>query len=130
MKNRFLVVDDDILNNTLCNYTISKVFTDADIHCFQYPKEGLNYILSEYRDKREMHPTILFLDINMPEINGWDFLDEFSKMSNTIHEQFTIYLVSSSIYDSDRVKAQSNVHVKDYLEKPLSSTILKQLVDW
>lgn len=128
MNTKFIVVDDDPVSNKICQYTICKVFEEAEVKCFEYPVEGLNYIATAYREKDFEKPTVLLLDINMPEINGWGFLDEFSKMSEWVRQQFTIYIVSTSIAVSDKEKAESNLFVKDYLEKPISSAALKGII--
>lgn len=64
----------------------------------------------------------------MPQLNGWEFLDEFAKMDEHIHQQFTIFILSSSIDSCDREKASANKFVKDYLVKPLSMDLLKKKV--
>ena len=124
--NAFIVVDDDPINNKLCSYIIKKNFPEADIHCFESPVEGLQFVKT-YSDPQSNKPTILLLDINMPEINGWHFLEEFEKMGSHVHNQFTVYIVSSSIDPSDRQKAESNVFVSDYLAKPLSVALVKEV---
>ena len=128
MDLRFIVVDDDPLNNMLCTYLIKKAAKDADVKCFEYPAEGLSFISSEY-SSRDKHTTILFLDINMPEISGWDFLEEFDKLSKEIREQFIIYIVSSSVDAAELERAKANIYVKEYLSKPLNKTILEKICE-
>ncbi len=121
---KFIVVDDDYINNKLCSYIIKKVFGNSEIKCFEFPAEGLNFIKSAYSNLDVSEQTILFLDINMPEINGWQFLDEFSKLEPHVHDQFTIYIVSSSIDPTDEEKAQQHPFVKGYFPKPINASIL------
>ncbi|CAN5418084.1 response regulator [soil metagenome] len=126
MNTQYIVVDDDPVNNQLCKYTLGKIFKGSEIKCFEFPAEGLKYIAEEYN----LHPdarAVLFLDVNMPEINGWDFLEQFSKMGKAIVDQFTIYIVSSSIDPTDKERARANRLVKGYLKKPLSAQILSEL---
>jgi two-component SAPR family response regulator len=120
MAQRFIIVDDDATNNILCRYTIKKAAPESDIQSFEFPAEALKYINSAYANTVVQTSTILFLDINMPEINGWDFLDEFADMDEQIHDQFTIYLLSSSIDPSDKQRAESNKFVTGFLSKPLA----------
>lgn len=130
MKNiqRFMIVDDDPLNNSLCKFLVGKVVTNIEIKDFLLPIEGLNYIQTIYNSSNSNCPTILLLDINMPILTGWDFLDEFAKMGKHIHQQFIIYIVSSSIDFSDIEKANANIFVKEYVTKPLSLSIIKEMV--
>lgn len=127
MNTKFIIVDDDALSNKICDYNIRKAIIGAEINCFQYPREGLEYILSFYGDGKKL-PTVLFLDINMPEIDGWSFLEEFAKMDKHIQQQFTIYMVSTSIDINDKEKANNNPFIKDFMEKPLSSAALIAIV--
>ncbi|HYV94395.1 MAG TPA: response regulator [Chitinophagales bacterium] len=128
MSPRFIVVDDDPINNRVCSYAISKAAKSTDIKCFEFPSEGLKFILSEYGDESKELPTVLLLDISMPEINGWDFLNEFAKMDEHIQMQFTICIVTSSVDPSDIEKAKANVFVRRYLEKPLKPEIVSHLL--
>lgn len=90
-----------------------------DIVGFMNPLEGLTYIKNEYQNKPVK--TILFLDINMPFLNGWQVLDKLKQMDVSIINYFDIYILSSSISDKDITLAKSNQMVKAYLEKPLSN---------
>ena len=120
-------MDDDPLNNMLGSHNIKRYITDADVKSFEFPAEALSFIRSEYSDEMQHIPTILFLDINMPDIDGWEFLVEFEKMSSHIHSQFVIYIVSSSVDSEDRQKARDNKFVKDFLSKPLNNAILENI---
>ncbi len=77
---RIIFLDDDSLHNTLAVLYIKRVFPDlnVDIVGFTNPQEGINYIGTEY----SKHPvrTVLFLDINMPSLNGWQVLDKLQLM--------------------------------------------------
>ncbi|MBV9962634.1 MAG: response regulator [Parafilimonas sp.] len=127
MVQRFIIVDDDATNNMLCKYTIKKAAPQSDVQAFEFPATALRYISSAYNNTIDQTKTILFLDINMPEIDGWDFLEEFSKMNDHIQEQFIIYLLSSSIDPSDKQRAASNNFVKDFLSKPLTYADVSKL---
>jgi CheY-like chemotaxis protein len=127
MVQRFIIVDDDATNNILCKYTIKKAAPTSDVQAFEFPAEALKYISSAYENAEGETTTILFLDINMPEIDGWDFLDEFAKMDDRIHKQFVIYLLSSSIDPSDKQRAASANFVKGFLSKPLSYADVSKL---
>lgn len=129
MKTKFIVVDDDPVSNKICNYTIRKVLPDADVFCFEHPADGLGFISSAYADTQKQSQTILFLDINMPEINGWEFLKEFAQMQEHVHKQFTIYIVSTSIDLTDHEKAAAHPFVTDYLEKPINKEMLIRLIN-
>ncbi|MEO5893131.1 MAG: response regulator [Ferruginibacter sp.] len=123
---RFIIIDDDSTNNLLCGIMIEAAAGESRIDDFRHPEKGLEYIKEQYSSGT--HPTILFLDINMPTCSGWEFLDLFEKLDEKIKDQFKIYMLSSSLNPGDQQRALENENVVDYLEKPLSeSTVLSIL---
>ncbi|HZF99933.1 MAG TPA: hypothetical protein VEY71_02980, partial [Chitinophagales bacterium] len=74
IPDRFMFVDDDPINNSICTYVVMKTFPGTDIEQFIEPKKGLEFIEKDYTGRDAPVPTVLLLDINMPEINGWEFL--------------------------------------------------------
>ncbi len=125
--NRFMVLDDDPINNLICKYTIRSFDGEADIKLFTEPEAALEAIKEEYGITDKNIATVLFLDINMPAMTGWEFLDIFKSFSTHIHKQFTIYILSSSVEDRDNEKAEINPFVAGFLSKPLSSDSLGQI---
>ena len=113
-----MVVDDDATNNMICQFTIKRVNKEADIKMFLNPEEALASIKEEYSSAREVLPTVLFLDINMPTITGWEFLDVFLQFDEWVKDQFTIFILSSSIEDFTE-KAEIYPFIQGFLSKPL-----------
>ena len=86
---RFIVIDDDALNNKICRACIEKLFKDAHVTTFTDPLIGFDHVAAEYALPDVEHEAILFLDINMPVMNGWDMLkklkeDDWGKQSKVI----------------------------------------------
>ncbi|MCF2505439.1 response regulator [Dyadobacter sp. CY107] len=117
--NRFIVVDDDPLNNLVCNHIILKVDPDAKITLFTNPEKALEMVQT-FGESSEKGDFVLFLDVNMPSMSGWEFLDAFESLDEKIHERFRIYMLSSSIDQGDIEKAAVNPFVRGYYPKPLS----------
>jgi CheY-like chemotaxis protein len=116
----FIVIDDDPANNIICKVLIKNHLNPADIKTFSTPQEGLEYIRKSYQNVVHEHQTILFLDINMPVMSGWDFLKEFEKLDKQLRDQFKIYILSSSVDDNDLKRAKENKDVIGYIVKPLT----------
>ncbi len=116
---RFIVIDDDALNNKICRACIEKLFKDAHVTTFTDPKEGFDYVQTEYAQEGDFE-ALLFLDINMPVMNGWEFLELFDKLADTLKDRIKIYILSSSVDKRDMEKAQANKNVVYYLIKPLT----------
>ncbi len=126
-KKRFLLVDDDPLNNYLTKMILKKAFTDAHVDDFTIPEDGLKFIKQEPSHHPPDGKTTLFLDINMPSISGWEFLEAFDLFDAFIKEQYDIYILSSSINLGDINAAKANPLVIDFLEKPLNKDMLSKI---
>ena len=74
-------------------------------------------------------PTILFLDLSMPEMTGWDWLFKFEQLPHTIKKQVTIYILTSSISSKDSERAKTNVYVKSYILKPLNKSKVLEVLE-
>lgn len=123
----FIVVDDDPINNLLCKEVIKSEFPDAEVKTFIEPEKGLDYIKATFTTPYDSK-TILFLDINMPTMTGWEFMEQFETFDSIIKDQFRIYILSSSVNPTDIDRAHANEYVIEYLEKPLSFEILDSLI--
>ena len=124
---RFILIDDNPVNNLLCSIVIEQAAGKADIISFELPETGLAYIASEYA--RGEQPTILLLDINMPTWSGWEFLDHFDKLDEKIQKQFSVYILSSSIDPADQQRSVNNKFVLRSLEKPLTEAIVSEIIE-
>ncbi|MEP6596489.1 MAG: response regulator [Ginsengibacter sp.] len=120
---KYIVVDDDPTNNEICNIMLEMVLGKVDIRTFQVPEEGLAFIQKEY--SKTLKPAILLLDINMPTLTGWQFMEYYKKFPETVKKQISIYILSSSVDKRDKDKAKANQGIKGFISKPLDQkTIL------
>jgi CheY-like chemotaxis protein len=124
---QFIVVDDDPINNLVCKYNIAGFAPAARIQLFTDPENALAWIREEYIQKADTLDSVLFLDINMPVMNGWEFLEEFSSLPKTVHERISIFILSSSIDPDDKQNAENHPLVHGYYSKPLNRDTIKQI---
>jgi len=115
----FLVIDDDPLNNLICRTVIARVSKGAQIKTFTKPEEGMSFIEAGDLEINTEKPAILFLDINMPTMTGWEFLQYFEKLDEATKNKIKVFILSSSVDERDIERAESNKYVVDYLVKPL-----------
>lgn len=117
-----IINDDDIFTFILkksitklniCNEVISFINGDEAIKEFEKPNSSI--------------PNIILLDINMPVLNGWDFLTEFVKIN--IPFKVDIYLISAHISNEDLVKAKNQKEITGILTDPTDSKILTEIVE-
>jgi response regulator RpfG family c-di-GMP phosphodiesterase len=122
---RFVIVDDDPLNNALCQVIIKTTIAEAEVKTFTLPEKVLEYIVVEY--SKIGHEAILLLDLNMPTMSAWEFLEEFEKFDEKIKDCLKIYILSSSVDPRDIERASANKNVFDYIVKPLTSEIVNTI---
>lgn len=123
----FVIIDDDPINNLICSKFIKKVCPNSVITTFTLPLEGVKYVL-EPSSTRNPNKTILLLDINMPSTSGWDVLDLFTSNSDFRSTQYAIYMLSSSIANEDRNRANTHPLVSGFIEKPLTIVSIQKLI--
>ncbi|MGV8814712.1 MAG: response regulator [Gelidibacter sp.] len=124
---RFLIIDDDPLNNFITKTVLIKLFGEIHINNFTIPEDGLDYITSKPEWNPSYGKTIIFLDINMPTLSGWEFLEIFEHFEATVKEQYIIYVLSSSVNHSDIQCAKAHHLVIGYIEKPLNRIKLDKI---
>jgi len=122
---KYIIVDDDNLCHEVSKMIMEDALGEVDIKSFTKPMEALEFIEREYA--KNLGHTVLFLDINMPRMNGWEFLEEFEKFSGDIKQQFNIYMFSSSIDRLDKNRAEANINVEGFISKPLDYEILTHI---
>jgi len=122
-ETKYIIVDDDPLNNTICSLMLKRALYDVGIETFALPWEGLVFIQNNINGL--MPHSVVFLDIHMPTLTAWGFLEHYENFSEEIKKRISIYLLSSSISQRDRDKAKNYKSVKGFVSKPLTTeTIL------
>ncbi len=121
-----LIIDDDQVNNFLFSRMVQAVGISEKAEAVTSGKQGL-VLLEEKIASGEPLPQVIFLDINMPLMNGWEFLEKYNKMPSSIRSQIDLYMLSSSVYPEDINKAKSHEDVVDYITKPLTKEILLKI---
>lgn len=112
------IVDDDKIYQFASSKLLQKYHADINVLCFDHGKSAIEY-LRENRRNPDKLPDVILLDINMPVLDGWGFLELYAEFKDEISKEIVIYIVSSSIDNRDIQKANEFLEVKTYLIKPL-----------
>lgn len=120
-----LLVEDDPITIMVCERIIKMTFFAEKVTSCENGKIAFDFLMS-FRDKDTL-PKIIFLDINMPVMNGWDFLEELDKVKSDFKELPRIYLLSSTVDPEDYLKAKKFLLIKDFISKPLSKEALEKI---
>jgi CheY-like chemotaxis protein len=124
---KFVLIDDDPITCFVCRKTIERVFENLQIVSFTNPEVALEYLLNS--DSREAEKTVVFLDLNMPVLHGWDLLKELEKMDERRRTELMIFILSSSLNPDDVVKAKTHPLVLSYFNKPLGQEHLHKVME-
>ena len=117
------IIDDDKIFVFVLKKIIKKNENFDEVLDFKNGEEVLN-ILS---NKDNTFPNIILLDINMPVIDGWQFLEQIEKLPNK--ERLNVFIMSSSIDANDIDKSKSFSTVKDFISKPINNDKLNKLIE-
>jgi len=121
-----LIIDDDEINNFIAAKLIDKIPPKAKVSTRLNGQEGIDFIKSCINNEEKM-PDIIFLDINMPVMNGWEFLEEYETIKDQITKKVVINMLSSSVYNDDISKSQTFSTVNRFISKPLTIEKIQDL---
>jgi len=114
MSLNVLIVDDDKMITLLHKVMVTKNKICANPLLFKDGKEPLDFLVNEYKPEERY---LVLLDINMPILNGWEFLDEIQ--TKEFSKEIMVIIVTSSVDSSDKLKANTYPQVIGFLEKPI-----------
>ena len=121
-----IVDDDDIYQFTMVKI-LESLKLQKKIIAFSDGEEALDFILDNLEKDHEL-PDVIFLDINMPIMDGFQFMDEYVKIKLNLTKKITIYMVSSSVDPVDIEKAKGISDISDYIIKPIKPGQLKSIM--
>lgn len=124
--NCILLIDDDQAINQYHETLINKAQMVSTVALANSATEGLAYI-NKCMLEAKPYPNIIFLDIHMPELSGWDFLDKFKQLNLSGSQPISIYMVTTSENPDDSVKAKITPEITGLLPKPLDLEALKNI---
>ena len=129
---RVICIDDDPLCLLLAEVVVKQSNVANEILLAESGSSALSllnnlYPISENRLASQESPTLIFLDLNMPVMNGWEFLDVFEKDYQHLCRLVKIVILTSSIDTADIIKSRQYKIVSDYISKPLTAAVIDKL---
>ncbi len=132
MLQKVICIDDDPIALLLSKLVISKANFASEVITLTNGKEGILYLETEevmLKNKNSNKPLLILLDLNMPVMDGWEFLEQFSSKLYDNYKDTKIILLSSSIDPNDIQKSKQFEMVVDFFPKPLTKEILSHILE-
>lgn len=124
--NRAFIIDDDEIFLTLVEIHMIKCGLFHDIITFNNGDDAIAKLGEDLKNPNEL-PDFILLDLNMPVMDGWQFLDAYNQMN--IPKEIPVFIATSSIDPRDMEKSKSYSVVKDYVLKPITGQKIQEMVD-
>ena len=122
-----IIDDDNLYVNLLKKIIITRKLCE-NLLVFNDGKQSIDYFEALLENLNEDKiPDIILIDLNMPVMDGWEFIERFTKIENKFNKRITLYIVSSSIDPADINRAESLSNIKDYLIKPTQISELENI---
>jgi len=121
-----VVDDDDIYQFTIVKI-LKSIDLDKKISLFSDGEEALEFLIDNLYNNEEL-PDIIFLDINMPIMDGFQFMEEYVKIKPKLNKKIIIYMVSSSVDPVDIERAKNISDISDYIIKPIKAGQLREIM--
>ena len=122
------LVDDDKIFQLTASKTIKALQLSNNVLQFENGEDALKYLVDNAANPETL-PDFIFLDINMPFVDGWMFLQDYASLKEELAKDISIFMVSSSIDPRDIHRARSIPDVQDYVIKPLTREKFIQLLN-
>lgn len=125
-KINLLVIDDDDINIFIIKKIVEKTGYDIDMVAKSNGQLAIDYVNDTLANNVDKFPNLILIDINMPVMNGWEFVEAYSTIGGT--PESDLYILSSSVYENDIEKTKSYPNVNGFISKPLSIERLTELL--
>ncbi len=125
--NTVLVIDDDEPTNFLNQMIIEESGCAENIKAVQSGQEALDYLTRE-KDNWSKGPDLIFLDINMPAMNGWEFLEQYKQLDKERQARVMVVMLTTSLFPEDEVRAREIPEVSGFENKPLTPEKLDRIL--
>ena len=126
-RKNVLVVDDDPVFKLIARKLFERSGDFFEVTFAENGLEAIELLRATIDEKLKSIPDIILLDIEMPIMNGWGFMEEFVKLPEEATQDISVYTVSSSIAQEDKNRTASYPQIKAYITKPLTVDIIRSI---
>ncbi|MFD1001089.1 response regulator [Ohtaekwangia kribbensis] len=130
LPDHIILIDDDAVTNMVNKKIIYLSFPSIRVTAYTDAAVALDQLRQMIAKDVTQLPDLIFLDINMPHMDGWEFLNEFIKLSESALQKTKIVMLTSSVDINDIEKSKTYKPVTDFLSKPLNKDNLRNLLQY
>ncbi|MEO8793813.1 MAG: response regulator [Daejeonella sp.] len=124
---KVFIIDDDSIHQRIAQIMIEKHQLFDQYTSFTEAGRAIEFI-KENKNNDQALPDVILLDLNMPVVDGWDFLDLFENFRQELIKIIRIFIVTSSVDEKDILKSQTYSSVTGFISKPLSPDIIRSTI--
>lgn len=124
---RVLIVDDDPILIMVCSRLMKITGFSEEVVSAREGREALQVLEDIFKNTPDHLPEVILLDINMPVMNGWEFLDDFKRLGVRFPKEIPVFMLSSTIDQADFDKAKTYPVIKGFYSKPLTKENLEAI---
>lgn len=121
-----MIIDDNVIDLYIASRMITKNNFGTKVLSYSKAQEALDF-LKENEDNEEALPQIIFVDIYMPIMSGFEFLNSYNQFSEKLKKYCDVYVISSTIDDYDIIRASTDVNIISFQVKPITKDFLDQI---
>lgn len=119
------VIEDDAITSTITKLLIKRALHFDEVQTYVNGQRALDRLTAALREEGDAVPDLILLDLNMPLMDGWEFLDAFAALPHA--KDVCVFILTSSIHPEDIEKAQDYKEVRGYFSKPLDNDNLERM---